>query len=277
MTVHRPHRAHLPAPEAAPYQSIVVRMGTSRHIDSFFLGSLSGAFTDFAHALDELALQRGWLQTRPGVVIRNWRILAGLELGTGLIFFGWLSRLFGASTELRDIDFVELGVGAAIAGVITYFVSGVMPARTKEVAGLAAMLNAYRRTLEATIAQAQSLEQVVVMRPPPWVGTPTEEIAWAVAFNLDRQIDSLLSQSLEVPPSWRLADGHPRLVLDHLEKSGAPGGIGTHSTSLRDRGRAGAGRGSSGRLTRTLTGTERGHGWSGARGLERAQIGRAHV
>jgi hypothetical protein len=66
---------------------------------------------------------------------------------------------------------------------------------------LAAMLNAYRRTLKAAIAEAQSLEQVVAMRPLPWVGTPTEEIAWAVAFDLDRQIDGLLSQSLEVSES----------------------------------------------------------------------------
>ena len=75
---------------------------------------------------------------------------------------------------------------------------------------LAAMLNAYRRTLKATIAQAQSLEQVVVMRPLPWVGTPTEQIAWAVAFNLDRQIDSLLSQSLEVSQ----AGGWPTGIRD---------------------------------------------------------------
>ena len=72
------------------------------------------------------------------------------------------------------------------------------------------MLNAYRRTLKATIAQAQSLEEVVVMRPLPWVGTPTEEIAWAVAFDLDRQIDSLLSQSLEVSD----AGGWPKGISD---------------------------------------------------------------
>jgi hypothetical protein len=48
------------------------------------------------------------------------------------------------------------------------------------------------------------------MRPLPWVGTPTEQIAWAVAFNLDRQIDSLLSQSLEVSQ----AGGWPTGIRD---------------------------------------------------------------
>ena len=135
--------------------------------------------------------------------------------GLSLILIGWISSLFGASAGVRDIDFGIVGVGAAVAGAITYLVSGSMPART-EGAKLAAMLNAYRRTLEAAIVQANSLEQVVVMRPLPWVGSPTEEIAWAVAFNLDRQIDSLLSQSLEGLRCGRLADRHPGLVLDPL-------------------------------------------------------------
>jgi hypothetical protein len=82
--------------------------------------------------------------------------------------------------------------------VVTYFISGVMPSRTSTGAMLAAMLNAYRRTLKASIARAKSLQQVVLEKPLPWVSTPAAEIAWAVAFNLDREIDGLLSQSLEV-------------------------------------------------------------------------------
>lgn len=30
------------------------------------------------------------------------------------------------------------------------------------------------------------------MSPLPWVGTPSEEIAWALAVGLEGQIDSLL-------------------------------------------------------------------------------------
>lgn len=189
---------NLPAPEAALYASIHSRMAKSRHLDSVMLGTLGGAFADFIRALDEAAVERGWLHAKPGVVIRRWRILAGAEAIVGVFLIGWMSRLFEASSQLSPIDIWVVGLGTAIAGAITYVVSGAMPARTEQGALLAAMLNAYRRTLEAAIAQAQSLEQVVVMKPLPWVETPTEEIAWAVAFNLDRQIDSLLSQSLEV-------------------------------------------------------------------------------
>jgi hypothetical protein len=113
----------------------------------------------------------------------------------------WIGWLLGQSNDVLAIPVAAVGVGGGVAGALTYVVSGWMPARTKEGAMLAAMLNAYRRTLEAAIAQSKTLEQVVVMRPLPWVGTPTEEIAWAVAFNLDRQIDGLLTQSLEVSES----------------------------------------------------------------------------
>lgn len=201
LTTDRDGHLNLPAPEAALYESIRYRMAGSRHLPSLFLGTLSGAFADFTRSLDEIAVQRGWVHAHPGDLIHRWRILAGAEVVAGLFLIGWVSRPVAASVEPNSIVVAIIGLGAAIAGAITYLMSGSMPARTEEGAMLAAMLNAYRRTLRAAIAQAQSLEQVVVMRPLPWVGSPTEEIAWAVAFNLDRQIDSLLSQSLEVSDS----------------------------------------------------------------------------
>jgi len=198
LTTDQPRDVNLPAPEAALYKSIRAAIGESGHIEALLLGGLNGAFADFTRSLEEIALRRGWVHEKPGSVIRKWRIIAGAEVVGGLLLAGWISTVFAESSESIALDIAIVGLGTVIAGAITYFVSGSMPARTKDGAMLAAILNAYRRTLEATIAQAKSLEQVVVMRPLPWVGTPTEEIAWAVAFNLDRQIDSLLSQSLEV-------------------------------------------------------------------------------
>jgi hypothetical protein len=210
LTTYHDVHLDLPAPEAALYRSIRSTMAGSQHLPALFLGTLSGAFAAFARSLDEVAVDRGWVRARPGDLIRRWRILAGAEVAAGLLLAGEISRMFEASTESLAIEIAIVGLGAAIAGAITYLVSGSMPTRTKEGAMLAAMLNAYRRTLEAVIAQAKSLDQVVVMKPLPWVGTPTEEIAWAVAFNLDRQIDSLLSQSLEVSD----AGGWPTGIRD---------------------------------------------------------------
>jgi hypothetical protein len=202
LAVHRPRNPHLPAPEAALYLAIRTTIEKSGPIRAIVLCVLSGAFADFTRALDETAVRRGWVQSKPGAVIRKWRILAAGEALTGLLMGGvsasWASTALPESSWPVAAAVSVVGLGILVAGVVTFAVSGAMPARTKEGAMLAAMLNAYGRTLEATIAQAQSLEQVVVMRPLPWVGTPTEEIAWGVAFGLDRQIDSLLGHSLEV-------------------------------------------------------------------------------
>jgi hypothetical protein len=200
LTAHRPPRVQLAAPEATLYASIRARIEKTGPISALDLGTLSGAFAEFTKALDEIAVRRGWAHTSPGTVIHRWRILAGMEALAGVVAV-WIGWLLGQSNDVLAIPVAAVGVGGGVAGALTYVVSGWMPARTKEGAMLAAMLNAYRRTLEAAIAQSKTLEQVVVMRPLPWVGTPTEEIAWAVAFNLDRQIDGLLTQSLEVSES----------------------------------------------------------------------------
>ncbi len=202
LTVHRPRHVDLPDPESTLYGAIrdaVQRLGP---INSLALVELKGAFAEFTRTLDVTAVARGWVRKRPGATIHAWRILAGVEVVFGALV-GWVAASLASATIPESSwpvggAVAAVGIGAFGAGVITFVVSGAMPVRTKDGAMLTAMLNAYRRTLIATIKQAKSLEQVVEMRPLPWVGTPTEEIAWGVAFNLERQIDSLLGQSLEV-------------------------------------------------------------------------------
>jgi hypothetical protein len=210
LTAHRPRHLHVPAPEAGLYASIAAAMPPSGYIAAIFLGSLSEAFGTFTSSLDKLAVERGWLRARPGALIHKWRILAGMEALCGVLLVGWIAPLAGMLIWLSQPSVAAVGLGAVVAGVVTFLVSGAMPARTSEGASLAAMLNAYRRTLKATIAQAATVEQVVFMAPLPWVGDPTSEIAWAVAFGLDREIDSLLSQSLEVS----LSGGWPTGIRD---------------------------------------------------------------
>jgi hypothetical protein len=198
LTTHRPRHLDLPAPEAALYQSVVEKTRLMERIDSLFLSILNEAFTNFTRTLDDVAVERGWLRNHPSIVIRTWRIIAGAEAAAGLLVVGVVATRLGPATQPTALEAAIVGMGALIAAAITFLFSTAMPARTRGGAELAGWLSAYRRTLEATIAQAESLEQVVEMKPLPWVGTPSEEIAWAVAFGLDRQIDSLLSQSLEV-------------------------------------------------------------------------------
>lgn len=201
LTPHRPRHPRAPAPEAELYASIAAAMPPSGYMPAIALDLISPAFRTFTSSLDKLAVDRGWLRSRPGALIHKWRIVAGVEALVGAALFGWIARLAGGPTLPSQLCVAAVGLGAIMAGVVTFLTSGAMPARTPDGARLAAMLNAYRRTMKATIAQAASVEQVVVMAPLPWVGDPTSEIAWAVAFGLDREIDGLLSQSLEVSMS----------------------------------------------------------------------------
>jgi hypothetical protein len=209
LTTHRPRHLHLPGPEAELYGSIFAALSESGYLPAIFLNSLNGAFAAFTSSLEKVAVERGWLRARPGVLIRAWRIVAGIEALSGVALV-WVGMLPSGPDVTTRVCLAVVGLGALLAAAVTYLVSGAMPARTPEGASLAAMLNAYRRTMKATIAQATSLEQVVVMAPLPWVGDPTAEIAWAVAFGLDRQIDGLLSQSLEVSESG----GWPKGIRD---------------------------------------------------------------
>jgi hypothetical protein len=193
-----PHERELPAPEAALFTAVQTVAGPRGYLDALSLGRLSKAFRAYTRSLDEVVAQCGWVAENPGLVIHRWRLVAASELAAGLFLIGWLPWSVMESTLLQPIDLMVIGLGLVGAAVVTYFLSSVMPCRTREGAMLAAMLNAYRRTLKASIAQAESLQQVVLEKPLPWVSTPGAEIAWAVAFNLDREIDGLLSQSLEV-------------------------------------------------------------------------------
>ncbi len=210
LTGKSPKPGELPEAEEALFQAIRLAAGPRGYIGAIMLGGLSGAFATYTKSLDEAAAKRGWLTDNPGLVLQRWRLLAVLELALGLLLIGWLPWTLVDSTVLQPIDLVVIGLGLAGAAVVTYSVSGVMPSRTNEGAMLAAMLTAYRRTLKATIAQAKSLQEVVLEKPLPWVSTPASEIAWAVAFNLDREIDGLLSQSLEVSETG----GWPKGIRD---------------------------------------------------------------
>ncbi len=201
LTPYRPRDPQAPAPEAELYASIAAVMPRSGYIPAMLLNSLTPAFRTFTSSLDKLAVDRGWTRAGPGALIHKWRTLAGLEALCGVALVGWIARLAGGPIWPSQLSVAAVGLGAIVAGVVTFVASGAMPARTPEGASLAAMLNAYRRTLKATIAQAATIEQVVVMAPLPWVGDPTSEIAWAVAFGLDREVDSLLSDSLEISMS----------------------------------------------------------------------------
>ena len=60
-----------------------------------------------------------------------------------------------------------------------------------------AMLAAYRRTLQKTMEQARSMQQVVDEAGLDWLETPDQAVVWGTALGLQGEIEGVLARSLE--------------------------------------------------------------------------------
>ena len=60
-----------------------------------------------------------------------------------------------------------------------------------------AMLAAYRRTLQKTMEQARSMNQVVQEANLPWLETPDQATVWGVALGLQDDVEAVIERSAE--------------------------------------------------------------------------------
>lgn len=208
---HTVRHERLAPPEAGLYESVADMIRTTDgYIDSLNMASLSGAFGRFGASLEQVATTSGWLSAQPNLLIRRWRMLGAVEFFGGLFVAGWVSGVAAMAPGVNGFKVLGVGLAYSVAGLVTLVVSGSMPARTREGVVLAAMLRAYGRTLKAVMEQSASLNEVAARKPLPWVSTPEEHVAWAVAFRLDREVERIVSGSLEVS----MAGGWPRGIAE---------------------------------------------------------------
>jgi hypothetical protein len=60
-----------------------------------------------------------------------------------------------------------------------------------------AMLAAYRRTLEKTMAMSRSMDEVVEKAQLAWLQTPDQAVVWGTALGLEKEIEGVLERSLD--------------------------------------------------------------------------------
>ena len=89
------------------------------------------------------------------------------------------------------------GVALIVSAVWLFGISGSMPARTKDGAVIVAMLEAYRRTLERTMAMSRSMGEVVEASAIPLIEDPDDAVVWGVALGLQSQVEEVLQRSAE--------------------------------------------------------------------------------
>jgi uncharacterized membrane protein YgcG len=193
--------ATIGTPEAGLYLAIAELAEPGGFVETSSMPKLAPAVGKLKSDLETLSVQKSWLTGRPSSVVAIWILVAVVEGLAAIPLFVWTINL-GASGGL--LGSAALIVAAAITGGMAWF----MPSRTRLGAMLQAMLAAYRRTLQYTLVQSGSMDQVVASRALPWVSTPDEAMAWGVAFGLNAEIDLVLSRSVQAsaatgrPAGW---------------------------------------------------------------------------
>jgi uncharacterized membrane protein YgcG len=164
--------------------------GKRRKIDADDVPRVSGITDGFEERLEGLVAAQQWYTESPEDAVRRWSLRGGivLVLGVAATFFGF---------QLPSNGLLLVGVALIVAAIAILIVARVMPQRTMEGARLYAQLAAYRRTLQKTLEQARTIDQVVASHALPWVETPDQAVLWAYALGLSEEVEEVLERSIE--------------------------------------------------------------------------------
>jgi len=161
-----------------------------RYVDQQSLLQFGKSVGGFNDRLEAGAVDGGWYGREPSSVINRWR---GLGIGefvvAGLAFWGAVS--------LPSDGLTVAAIALAVAAAATFIGSQWMPAVTQTGSMVRAWLFAYRRTLQKTLEQARSMDEVVAAKAMPWVETPDQARVWGVALGLHRDIERVLERTAE--------------------------------------------------------------------------------
>ena len=144
----------------------------------------------FNRALEAEVVRNGWFRESPSKATVRWVTRGSIAIVLGVL-------AFIAAQNLPSQGLTLIAIGLAAGGVVLVIMSRWMQAVTIPGAMIRAMLAAYRRTLEKTMAQARSMDQVVAESGLAWLETPDQAVVWGVALGLDKQVESVLERSLD--------------------------------------------------------------------------------
>ena len=183
--------------------------GITTYIEPERITELGASVPEFDSLLETHLVQQGWYRELPSLSTTRWARRGGLAL-----FAGVLTILLGANLPSGGV--VLLGVSLVGSAIAVFVISVSMPTRTQAGAVVRAMLEAYRRTLERTMVQARSMEQVVAESAIPLIESPDDAVTWGVALGLQDEVERVLARSAEdmqtgasgyYMPAWYVAGG----------------------------------------------------------------------
>jgi uncharacterized membrane protein YgcG len=164
--------------------------GAKRTIEADDVPKFSKAVDGFNERVEDLVAERGWFREPPKDSVERWSRRAAVILIAGIagVFFG---------INLPSSGLLLVGAAAVAAAIAMFVIARTMPQRTMEGARMYAQLAAYRRTLQKTLEQARTMDQVVSSGVLPWVETPDQALVWSYSLGLHEEAEEVLERSME--------------------------------------------------------------------------------
>ena len=183
-----------PLSAAEEYALTKLRVLPGRGADGYLSPSdIEGFATSvpgFTERLEKHVANKGWFREPPAKAVSRWA-------GRGVILMVIGITALIAAANLPSGGLSLLAAALVAAGVAIMFIARFMPARTMAGAMIYAMLAAYRRTLQKTMAQARSMQEVVDQAQLEWLETPDQAVVWGVALGLHGEVEDVLARSVE--------------------------------------------------------------------------------
>jgi uncharacterized membrane protein YgcG len=160
------------------------------YIEADDLPKFGTSVSTFDSKLESHVVKQGWLVEKPSKVVGRWaaRGVLVIMVGGAALFVGIIVPMSGL---------VMIGAATIAGGIVILGFARGMPSVTMPGAMIRAMLAAYRRTLQKTMEQARSMQQVVDEAGLDWLETPDQAVVWGTALGLQGEIERVLERSLE--------------------------------------------------------------------------------
>src|SRR3954447_13060185 len=155
----------------------------------------------FGKRIEQPVAANGCLREPPATWTRRWIGRGSLAIAAGVI-----GLVVGFNIPSDGL--VVLGGAVLAAGIMLLILAQSMPARTMPGAMIRAMLEAYRRTLANTMAQARSMNQVVAEAALPLIESPDDAVVWGVALGLQSEVEHVLERTADDLNQGRASGGY---------------------------------------------------------------------
>jgi hypothetical protein len=179
-----------PAEDLARRELATLAHGTGYIEPDDLAKGFAASVPKFDEALEDEVIRNGWFREKPSKATSRWVIR-----GTIALFLGVAALVGGLNLPSSGLTLIG---GAAIAGGIALLVlARWMPAVSIPGSMIRAMLAAYRRTLEKTMALSRSMDEVVEKARLDWLVTPDQAVVWGTALGLEKEIEGVLERSVD--------------------------------------------------------------------------------